>query len=146
MGSVYKITNEDGREYYGSTKGTLKERFIIHKTPTNSCATNTFNYDTMVIELVEEVEDINDLKVREKFYIQNRACVNKQVPFATRQEKLDQHKARSSKYYYANKAKCYAAAKKTNDRVYPCPCGSVIRFGEKTRHHKSKKHINFMNN
>tara|TARA_R110000803_G_C11773883_1_gene295662 strand:+ start:40 stop:483 length:444 start_codon:yes stop_codon:yes gene_type:complete len=144
MGSVYKITNEDGREYYGSTIVSLKQRLSCHKAPSNHCATNTFNKDTMVIELVEEVEDIEQLKVREKFYIQNRPCVNKQLPFVNKEEQLAQHRKYSAKYYEHNKERAREASRKQNNKPYKCECGSVIKRGGLWLHLKSNKHINFM--
>tara|TARA_R110000851_G_scaffold50529_2_gene120602 strand:- start:27 stop:488 length:462 start_codon:yes stop_codon:yes gene_type:complete len=142
MGSVYKIT--DGvLNYYGSTQDPLRDRLTNHKSPTNKCSTNKMNRDNLTIELVEFVE-IEQLKIRENWFIKNNECVNKHAAISSKEEKLAQHRARSKKYYEANKQKCYEANKRARDRPYSCPCGSNIKFGEKTRHHKSKKHINWL--
>jgi len=142
MGSVYKIT--DGvLTYYGSTEQKLQDRLILHKTPSNKCSTSKMNRDNLTIELVEYVEK-EQLKIRENYFIKNNECINKQAAFASKEEKLAQHRVRSKKYYEANKQKCYDANDRARKRPYSCPCGSNIKFGEKTRHHKTQKHIKYL--
>tara|TARA_R110000765_G_C18498162_1_gene555018 strand:- start:21 stop:356 length:336 start_codon:yes stop_codon:yes gene_type:complete len=108
------------------------------------------NKDKMEIKEVEWVEDVSQLQTREKWWIQNNECVNYLIPLPTREEKLAQHRARSKKYYDKNKKLCgertYALQKKRNSErpLYNCVCGSKVKDSEKTRHHKSKKHINFI--
>lgn len=143
MGSVYKITDGD-LNYYGSSETTLTRRLTAHKAPTNKCSTNKMNRDNLTIEEVEFCEDTRDLKKRETWWIENNECININKPFRTREEKLERHKVAGKKYYEANKQKCMEANKRARDRPYSCPCGSNIKFGEKTRHHKSKKHINWL--
>ena len=144
MGSVYKVT--DGElVYYGSTIMPLTRRLTCHKSPSNNCATNKLNRDNLTIELVSWVEDVEQLKVREKWFIENNECVNIILPFTTKEEKLAQHRVISSNYYYANKEKTMAANKRWRAHPYNCPCGSNITNGEKCRHNKSKKHINYIN-
>ena len=144
MGSVYKIT--DGvLNYYGSTQDPLRDRLTNHRTPSNKCSTNKMNRDNLTIEEVEFCEDTRNLKKRETWWIENNECVNINKPFRTREEKLAQRRAAAKKYYEANKQKCIEANKLARDRPYSCPCGSNIKYGEKTRHHKTKKHINYLN-
>ena len=149
MGSVYLVS--DGElNYYGSTEMTLDKRFMSHKTTSNSCRSYLLNKDKMEIVEVEWVEDVTKLELREKWWIQNNECVNYKLPFATREEKLAQHAIRSKRYYENNKKECgrrsYEGQKRRDAERgdYECVCGAVVRDSDKRRHHKSKRHINFM--
>ena len=147
MGSVYKIT--DGvLNYYGSTQDPLRDRLTNHKSPTNKCSTNKMNRDNLTIELVEFVE-IEQLKIRENWFIKNNECVNKHAAISSKEEKLAQHRARSKKYYEANKQKCLASNVSSRiktgyyDKVN-CGCGSIINKCEVRRHEQSKKHQKYL--
>jgi len=149
MGSVYLVC--DGELcYYGSTETTLKKRLGSHKSTGNGCRTKLMNKDKMEIKEVEWVEDVSQLETREKWWIQNNECVNYKTPSRTKEEELAQHRARSKRYYENNKTKCcnlnYENMKRRNAERgnYECVCGSVVQDSEKYRHHKSKKHINFI--
>ena len=153
--SVYKIT--DGElVYYGSTTSSLKQRLCSHKCPNNDCETRQMNKDNMTIELIEEVEDKEQLKWRERYYIENNECVNKHRPIQTKEEyKINELKVK--KIYYAKntellkqKFKDYHAKNRElilqkKKKPYYCECGSVVRCSEKKRHFKTKKHINNIN-
>ena len=153
--SVYKIT--DGKlSYYGSTILPLKQRLSSHKCPSNLCETRHFNKDNMTIELVEAVEDEEQLKWRERYYIENNECVNIKIPILTKEEyRLNGLKAKKI-YYQKNKELLRQKYKGFYDKnkvkykeqkiiPYHCECGSVIQTTEKKRHFKTKKHINFIN-
>ena len=122
MGSVYKVC--DGElVYYGSTRQPLCKRLWEHKKRAeNKCVTKNMNRDNLTIELVEEVEDAEQLLWRERYYIENNECVNKNSAIQTKQER--------NKYLRT-------LAKKP----YTCECGSTIQIGGKLRHLESKKHI-----
>ena len=149
MGSVYLMS--DGiLNYYGSTKDRLSDRLTCHKAPTNNCSTKLMNKDKMTIVEVERVEELEQLKIRENWFIKNNECVNKHAAITSKEEKLAQHRARSKKYYEANKQKCYEADVRSRikrgeyDKI-TCECGSIMNKGEMTRHKKSIKHINYLN-
>ena len=116
--SVYKMYNENGLCYYGSTKNDLKQRLSKHKSDYNlgKCAGNSahklFCENQVVnIELMEELENLEDLGRRERFYIENNECVNKRIPTRTqyeyRQDNLQRIKPLqneySKNYYKRNK-------------------------------------------
>ena len=143
MGCVYLLTDGEYK-YYGSTGMKLNRRLTSHKAPSNNCCSNVMNKDKLKIIEVEIVEDEDNLKHRERWWIENNECINKKNPIATEEEKAELHRIRSKRYYEANKKKCEEANKKCRDRPYECPCGSIIKFGGKTSHHKSKKHIAFI--
>ena len=153
--SVYKIT--DGElVYYGSTTSSLKQRLCSHKCPNNDCETRQMNKDNMTIELIEEVEDKEQLKWRERYYMENNECVNIKIPILTKEEyRLNGLKAKKI-YYQKNKELLRQKYKGFYDKnkvkykeqkiiPYHCECGSVIQTTEKKRHFKTKKHINNIN-
>ena len=55
---------------------------------------------------------------------------------------LETHKS----YYEKNKVVILEKMKEQSKQPYECECGSIVRCGEKARHFKSKKHINFISN
>jgi hypothetical protein len=57
----------------------------------------------------------------------------------THKEKIKEQK----KEYYKNNKKIILEKQK---QKYTCECGSCINMGEKLRHVRSQKHINFINN
>ena len=154
MGTIYKLT--DGElVYYGSTIQTLHRRLLQHKKKFNDCSSNSLNRDNLTIELVEEVEDKEQLKWRERYYIENNECVNKHRPIQTKEEyKINELKQK--KIYYAKntellkqKFKDYHAKNRElilqkKKKPYHCECGSVVRCSDKQKHFRSKKHINFI--
>ena len=122
MGSVYKLTDGE-KVYYGSTIETLNSRLSKHRcVASNNCVSKYFNRDNLTIELVEEVEDEEQLLIREKYYIQNNECFNRRNPFMTITERKEQKR-------------------KYNSKPYHCPCGNTIQLVNKNRHEKSKYHI-----
>jgi len=143
MGSVYLLTDGEYK-YYGSTIMKLNRRLTTHKSPSNNCSSKIMNKDKLKIIEVECVEDKDDLKHRERWWINHNKCVNKQNPISTSEEKAELHRKRSKKYYEANKQKCYEAKNKCRTKPYQCPCGSLINIGNKSDHEKSKKHIAFI--
>ena len=69
--SVYKLTCETGKVYYGSTSKTLKHR---KSKGWYKCACKDFINPKM--ELVETVEDLSLLEIVEDKYIRENECVN----------------------------------------------------------------------
>tara|TARA_R110000868_G_C10542832_1_gene735123 strand:- start:128 stop:478 length:351 start_codon:yes stop_codon:yes gene_type:complete len=114
------------------------------------------NKDNMTIELIEEVEDKEQLKWRERYYMENNECVNIKIPILTKEEyRLNGLKAKKI-YYQKNKELLRQKYKGFYDKnkvkykeqkiiPYHCECGSVIQTTEKKRHFKTKKHINNIN-
>jgi hypothetical protein len=74
--------------------------------------------------------DGNDARARERYWYEIlNANMNIQVPNRTLQEYLDDNKTIISE-----------KAKKT----YICDCGSICRIGEKSRHNKTIKHLEYI--
>ena len=81
--SVYKLTcSETGKVYYGSTKRTLEVR---KSWGWKRCSCKDFVNPTM--ELVEKVDNLDNLRQREDYYIRNFECVNKHRAMITDEEK-----------------------------------------------------------
>lgn len=113
-GKIYKITdNTNGCVYYGSTTMGLDDRLNKHKYAYNSflkhggaksTSCEIIKNDNYFIELVEEVDNLDNLKNRERFYIENNECVNQQMPARSQKE-------RSSDWYLKNKELCKERAR-----------------------------------
>ena len=115
--SVYKLENEDGLVYIGATKNSLNKRLNNHQSyaRTNKVKCRSvllFENDKKVtISLLEEVDDLKDLNVRERYHIENTECVNYHIPTRTptewRNDNIDIIKPKqneySKKYYLENK-------------------------------------------
>ncbi len=114
---VYKIVdNTNGNVYVGSTcEPTLARRLAKHvgnyKSYLNgngSCLTSyqiikNNDYDIVLIENCESISSKDELKARERFYIENLTCVNKNIPLRTNKEYREAHKEYYKQYYQAHK-------------------------------------------
>jgi len=165
-GIVYKIIcNVDPKFcYYGSTKDTLNRRWNRHKSDYKSWKEGkTYNMSTyeyydkygienFEIELVEEIEisDIEELKVREQYYIDTFDCCNIYAAYTglTRVEydskrreenkkEIAEHKA---EYYQKNKKEILEKAKEKTT----CECGSIVSKSVLARHKKTQKHQSYL--
>ena len=119
MYKIYKITNDEGQTYYGSTKMDLDKRLKCHKKSffrynDNNCPYYTC-FDVLKgnnpkIELIEEVEERNKALNKEKEYIKNYDCVNINKPILTDEEKNEYKQELKNSdyfksYYIKNKEK-----------------------------------------
>lgn len=110
-GFIYKIVG-NGLTYYGSsTKSSCAARMIQHRYDAKrsmesndvrpSCASVAcfLNGDAR-IELVEKFpcECRDELTKRERYYIENNECVNKNIPTRTRKEWEEEHKEELKEY------------------------------------------------
>jgi hypothetical protein len=149
---VYKIKNdENDLTYYGSTKQKLSLRMSLHRAmlkrykegkSNNFCSSyEVMQYENPQIILVEEIdcENKEQLRARERHYVENFDCVNKRVPGRTIKES---HDIASKKYYRDNKE---LITKKKEEKI-TCECGCKSRRDDISHHRKSKKHIRLMKN
>ena len=165
-GKIYKIEcNITGEKYFGSTCNTLSHRKYYHNYGFKKWKDNKYNYISsyVILErgdwdivLVENYpcKDINELKARERFYIQNNECVNMRVPNRTTREWQIETNYNQT-YYEANRKKLSEKAKeyyKKNfdklkeayTKIITCECGASIQTNEKARHLRSKKHNDYV--
>ena len=121
-GYIYKLyCMTSGLAYYGSTINPVEVRLYGHKNNPTSTSEQIIKNGDYKIEVLEEFDFQNktDLLNREKYYILNNECVNKNVPLRTTKEwyydnnykdKLrndydDKRKEKKKEYYIANREK-----------------------------------------
>lgn len=160
--------------YIGSTCQTLANRLSQHKTKDIACCSSKqlFELGDCKIILIEKFpcKDKDELSAREQYWIDNSSnCVNKQKSYTglTRKEynkqykdinkeKVNEQKLKSyfnhrnenilkmKEYYEKNKEKRKEYDRNRAKLKYACECGSELTINKKSRHMKSKKHIQFM--
>jgi len=163
-GKIYKLVcNKTGLTYYGSTTETLSIRKAKHKcsfkTKKHCCSSSEIikNEDFYIVLLEDyPCERKEQLEARERWYIENNECVNKKIPTRSYKEYYEENKEEinkrnceyakknrtfcneiSIKSYYKNKEKINEKAKET----MKCECGSIFRKVDKSKHYKTKKHL-----
>jgi len=110
-----------GLAYYGSTTNAPEVRLYGHKNNPTKTSEQIIKNGDYKIEVLEEFDFYNktDLLNREKYYILNNECVNKNVPLRTtrewyydnnykdklRNEYDDKRKEKKREYYIANREK-----------------------------------------
>ena len=159
LGKIYKIVdNTNNNIYVGSTtEPTLARRLAGHvrnfRLWKNGKTNHTTSYkiienDNYDIVLIENCpcETKDELHKRERYYIENLECVNKNITGRTPLEYY-QH----NKETIINKAKEYRIKNKeiiktTRSQVFLCECGKTFTPRHKARHQKSKFHQDFINN
>jgi hypothetical protein len=133
-----------------------------------------YGLENCFIELIEE-KSCNNKEEKNKLeggYIRTLDCVNKIIPDRNQKEYREDNKEykkdyfkkynelnkdKIKEYYETNKDKIKEIRKqyrkdnknKINENKsipYNCICGSICRIGDKSKHFKTKKHINFTNN
>jgi len=156
-GKIYKIVcNVTGKIYIGSTtKEYLSQRSTKHKEDYQRFLNGTYSYVTSFEILKNANYDIilsesvncnskDELRSRERYYIETLECVNKNIPTQTLKEW-------TKKYYEKNKEKILEYKKEyriknreiLNEKKkekFICECGGKYTKYEKSRHEKSKKH------
>ena len=165
IGTIYKLTDKDGKVYYGSTIRKLCERLCQHKTKTKQqCMTRLMDKESMTIEALEEYyfdEDTYNKKFmlqRERYYIENNECINRYIPGRTKNKKVYYEKNKESiikkrkEYREENKESIAEKARikyeknkqsineKAKEKVGCRICKSMIRRYDFAAHTKTKKH------
>jgi len=161
LGKVYKIyDNTNGNVYYGSTKQPLSKRLQQHKISykkqlkdvnyKKKCSSfEILKNDNYTISLVEELSCQNkeQLRARERHYIENNECVNKYIPLRTAREYYEANKeqiAEQMKHYYQANKEQIAEQKKqyyeaNKERIAEYYQANKERRAEQ---YKTKKHMN----
>ena len=166
---IYKIVdNTNGNIYVGSTTQTyLCQRLQGHvknykqylkgaknKYMTSFIILENRNYDILLLENVE-CNTKDELKVRERHYIETLKCVNKNIPGRSFKEYYDANpeynKQRNKKYDEENKEKRQQYRMDNKDKIlerkqrtFVCECGAMIQCYSNAKHLQSKKHQKFM--
>ena len=167
--NIYKIVcRTTGKIYVGSTKLTIEERLKMHESNKRCWERGTYHYVTSFkvlesndydIELIE-VCDEEERNVREGFYIQTLNTVNRFIAGRNKKEYIEEHrdeinakqkeynkdhKDELKKYFkeYREDHKDELKAKK-GEKI-TCECGSVSSNCHIGRHHRTKKHLDYIN-
>ena len=153
---IYKLWSPEGDDIYiGSTTKLLSARKAQHKhdfqkkkeNPQTTSRILYEKYNDVRIELLEcfPCENKDELNKKENEYIRNNICVNKKIPGRTNKEWYEDNKEvvkeKVNKYRLNNQDKI-------NERKsikIMCECGEKINKDNKTRHEKTKKHIDKIN-
>lgn len=110
---IYKLKNDEGQIYIGSTNLTLDKRMQLHKALFKRFINNTVDtycsaFEVLrgtnaVIECLEDTGVIDKMtaRVKENTYIQNNDCVNKNLALLTQEQKDEQQ----AKYRRDNRQK-----------------------------------------
>jgi hypothetical protein len=104
-GKIYKLVGS-GLTYYGSTTQRLSQRKAEHKKKSYSNK-RLFELGDVDIVLVEAFPCNNkeELHARERYYIENNECVNKNIPTRTDKEYKEFNKDKYKEYREHNKNK-----------------------------------------
>lgn len=173
-GRIYKLVcNITGKTYYGSTTRTrLSDRLSEHKSgyrrwKLGQCnkvmSFDIIENDNFDIVLVEEFpcDNKDQLHARERYYIENNECINKYIFGQTNKEYQEKNKEKIKAYLKEyniknnerltqQKREYWVKTKDTRNKArserIECECGSVIRIGDKAKHSKIKKHLDFIKN
>ena len=96
MFKIYKIIDNTNNDIYiGITKQKLlSKRLSQHKERMNCMSSKIINNGDYKIQLIEETSD----KSRERYWVENTYCINKQIPGRTKQEYYNDNKERLSQY------------------------------------------------
>jgi len=102
MYKIYKIVdNTNGNNYVGITKQTLSQRLSHHKSKMICRSREIIKNGNYRIELIETTDD----KLRERYWIENTDCINKYIPYRTKEEKKRYGKLYNKEYYENNRDK-----------------------------------------
>ena len=172
---IYKLhCNLTGEDYYGSTRD-YKQRISIHTCSTEKQLSKRQCTSRQIIErgdysfsIVEECnfETRQQLKERERYYFENLPCINKVIPYKSREELLQDKRDRSKTKPAKEKKAEYRAehkdelsekqkARYNNNKVeykarrkataYVCVCGiNVSSTSNRSHHEKSQRHQKFL--
>jgi len=130
---VCNITKE---KYYGSTIRTLQQRLSKHKCKSNRCCSKQIilrgDYD---IYQIAEYDTIEEAEMKEKWYIRNKECINKQRVRLTEEERKQYEKEYNKKWNEENSEK----KKLINKEYYEKNSEVKIQYQKQYREKNSEK-------
>lgn len=136
IGYIYKIWDNDDPTlvYYGSTKQRVSGRIANHRNKSSGCKSKIIiernNYQYATLEKVEYEEKF-ELKNRERFWIENNICVNKNIPNRTQKEYNIINNQRAKEWYKLNKKN----VADNHKQIVKCPhCSKELTKNNLLRH------------
>ena len=171
IGKIYKIIhNQSNINYVGSTFDILRNRFRKHKINLNTSISSyfeEFGAENFKIILIKEYEvfDKKHLLAYEQLWINKLKSINIMQTFKPLKKQFEQLrlsnfqkindlelKDKNKEYYKKNKEiltvkfkEYYEVNKDKLQEKINCECGGKYTFQHKSRHEKSNKHLNFIN-
>ncbi len=163
-GKIYKIIdNTNDNIYIGSTVKKLSRRLTNHRADYKRYLSGKTSYissfdiikngdyDIILIEDVPNCQNIEQLKKKEREYIDKFDCVNKYIPTRTKKEsdKIYRYNNKEKKeeynqqYYQKNKDYFKEKKEEYNKIQYHCECGGKYRLSNKSAHLKTIRHKNY---
>ena len=168
-GKIYKIEcNITGEVYYGSTtKRWLCDRIGGHRYSAKYNTQSTFNssqiinrgnYNYKVVEYCP-CENKIELETRERWWIENNVCVNRNIPLHSRAEyyqknkeywqvknkqKYEENRDNALKQQQEYRKKNIEIIKSKQNEKFTCDCGGKYTRSNYSQHIKSKKHQDFI--
>ena len=159
IGYIYKITGTCGRVYIGSTTN-FEQRIGKHNSTTNMCSSKLLK-KPLQYEIIDtrKYKLIKTLYLVEQFYLDNNNTVNQIRAYSNLfiQRKQRKQYRINNKEKRNEKSKIYREnnREKLNEKgnIYynknkvkiVCECGCLIAKFSITRHKKTPKHINLLN-
>jgi len=155
---IYRIVNDSipDKVYYGSTCQKLSMRMSTHRCyarSKNNTSKQLFETGKAIIVLVEEFpcNSKEELLRRERYYIENNNCINRNIPGRTIKDWRIDNQDYNKKYYENNKEKhkeYYKKYNKVNRKKncernaikITCECGKTVTKGGLSRHKKTNLH------
>ena len=154
LGKIYKLVcNDTGMTYFGSTaQSTLAKRLGHHRESYKMYKKGMYancsafkilengNYDMILVEDYP-CERKEQLIARERWYIENNECCNKDIPGRTQKEWYQDNKEKvikkSKDYYQENKEK---VLEHVSEKIRCDCCNCEVSRGCWLQHTRSKKH------
>ena len=152
QGLIYEIVcNITGERYVGSTfEPTVARRMAGHRIKKNKCASNQIinrnNYYYGLLETVS-INYKHELRMCERKWFDQLECINKNKPFSSDVEKVEQKKVSNDMYRetHQNDIKAYYQANK--EKILHksiCGCGGHFMHCNKSKHITTKKHCRWL--
>jgi hypothetical protein len=150
---IYKIVdNTNGNIYVGSTCKKLCQRMAQHRTSYKQYLNGKYHfvtsfkiiengdYDIILLEEVKDCENKEQLRARERHYIESLDCINKVIVGRTKQEYYIDNRETILEYHknYVLKNKAHLC------RKLLCECGKYYTMEHKKRHEKTNIHQNYL--
>ena len=146
-GKIYKLESGSGPCYVGSTcQKYLSTRLSCHKghfklwqegKHTYITSFELFKQGSVEITLIENVRSLDELRARERYWIERLDCVNKNIPGRTHREYIRDHpeirRKEKKRYKAAHRSKINA----NKVEKISCPhCGKAISRINMAQHKK----------
>ena len=155
---IYKIEcNVTNDVYYGSTTTSLSHRISKHKSDRNCSSINIIDRGNFNMKVIEEYpcDSKVELETRERWYIENNVCINKNIPGRTRKEYYEDNKeflAQKNKEYCEDKEYYKKRYEQNKEKIkahnltkIKCECGCEVARCVLARHRRNKKHADLLN-